>query len=272
MMIRGEYNMTINLKEKNGCISAILHKVMNIIIIAAIFFFIVWVEADAANFNYAIGLYGGLAPSIGNDLQSYRQYYQYGSQSGIDGINRTQDGYETTNIDRLLGLGWGISFKALLFENYQIRLAVNYVRGMWGGEGTTLYGGVPTILDCDYSFRMYDVPLTFGISIPFWKDVKISFNCGAAFAYGWYQNSFTENSTTTYKGKFSGRGYPLVILLEAEYFLTDKIAVTSSLSYYRGSTTLIEDDYDNDGDTDYARLNFTGYRFSLGAVYYFIAI
>lgn len=241
-------------------------------IIAVVLFFILPHAVNAANVNYAVGLYMGLAPSLGNDLQSYQQYYVYGSQSGIDGINRTQDGYETSNIDRLLGLGWGISFKALLFENYQIRLAVNYVRGMWGGEGTTLYGGAPNILDCDYSFRMYDVPLTFGISIPFWKDVKISFNCGAAFAYGWYQNRFTENYTTTYKGKFAGRAYPLVILLEAEYFFTDKIAATSSLSYYRGATTLVEDDHDADGNIDYARLNFTGYRFNLGAVYYFISI
>ncbi len=243
-----------------------------VLIIAVILFFAVSAEVWSANVNYAIGFYGGLAPSLGNDLQSLRQYYQYGSQSGVDGINRTQDGYETSTIDRLLGLGFGISFKILLFENYQIRLAGNYVRGMWGGEGTTLYGGVPTLLDCDYSFRMYDVPLTFGISIPFWKDVKISFNCGAAFAYGWYQNRFTENSTTTYKGKFAGRAYPLVILLEAEYFINDKIAVTSALSYYRGATGLIEDNYDSDGNIDYARLNFTGYRFNLGAVYYFISI
>lgn len=242
------------------------------IIIAAIFSFTVLSKAQAANVNYAIGFYGGLAPSLGNDLQSYRQYYQYGSQSGVNGINRTQDDYETTNIDSLLGLGWGISFKVLLFENYQIRLAANYVRGMWGGEGTTLYGGAPNVLDCDYSFRMYDVPLTFGISIPFWKDVKISFNCGVAFAYGWYQNRFTENFTTTYKGKFTGRAYPLVILLEAEYFFTSKIAVTSSLSYYRGATTLVEDTCDDDGNVDYARLNFTGYRFNLGAIYYFISI
>ncbi len=243
-----------------------------VLIVTAMLFFAVSAHIEAANVNYAIGVYGGLAPSLGDDLQSYLQYYRYGSQSGVDGINRTQDGYETSNIDRLLGLGFGISFKTLLFENYQIRIAVNYTRGMWGGEGTTLFGGVPTLLDCDYSFRMYDVPLTFGISIPFWKDVKISFNCGAAFAYGWYQNRFTENSATTYKGKFTGRGYPLVILLEAEYFINDKIALTSALSYYRGATKLIEDTYDDDGNIDYARLNFTGYRFNLGAVYYFISI
>ncbi len=226
----------------------------------------------AAPINYSIGLYVSLAPSIGNDLQSYRQYYQYGSQSGVDGINRTQDGYDTSNIDRLLGLGFGISCKALIFENYQIRLGVNYISGMWGGEGTTLYGGAPNLLDCYYTFRVYDIPLTFGISIPFWKDIKVSFNCGAAFAYARHQNKFTENSTTVYQGKFTGTGYPLVILLEAEYFVTDKIALTSALSYYRGSTTLIKDSYDDDSDIDYARLNFTGYRFNIGAVYYFISI
>ncbi|MCX7678329.1 MAG: hypothetical protein N2316_03840 [Spirochaetes bacterium] len=222
--------------------------------------------------NYAIGGYLGIAPSLGCDLQSMRQYYFYNSQSGIDGLNRTQEGYETKNGDRLLGLVGGISGKILIFENYQFRIAFNYASGILGGEGTTLYGSTPDLLEFRYSFRTIDIPFVFGIVIPFWKDIKVSFNCGTAFAYGWYTNSFTENGVTTYKGKFSGKAFPLTILLEAEYFITDKLAVTSSLSYYRGSSKLFTDEYDEDGDVDYARLNFSGYRYSIGVMYYFLSI
>jgi len=226
----------------------------------------------AVTVNGAMGIYGGFAPSLGNDLQSARQYYFYGSQSGVDGLNRSQEGYSTSNIDRLMGLSGGVMFKLLLMDNYQFRVAGNYTRSMAGGEGETVFDVGPIPLECEYSFIMYDAPVTFGISIPFWKDIKIIFSCGVAYAYATYTNKFTENSTTVYKGEFTGWGLPLVILLEGEYFLTNRLAVTSSLIYYRGSTKLIEDDITSDGFTDYARLNFTGYRYNAGVTFYFSPI
>lgn len=225
-----------------------------------------------APINYSIGIYLGLAPSLGNNLQSMRQYYQYGTASGSDGINRTQEGYDTQNSQRLLGLVGGVSGKVILYENYQFRIACNYTSGILGGEGTTLFGTNPDLLEFSYSFRTIDFPFTFGIVIPFWKDIKVSFNCGFALAYGWYTNSFIENRTATYRGEFAANSFPLMILLEAEYFINDKIAAISSLSYYRGSSKLIKDEYDEDGDIDYARLNFSGYRFHIGVMYYFFSI
>lgn len=221
--------------------------------------------------NFAVSIYGGFAPSLGNDLQSTYQYYEFGSQSGIDGMNRSADG--TSSIDRLMGLSGGIAFKLLFLDYYQVRIAGNYTRSMSGGDGTSMYNdGSDHIIECEYSFLMYDVPVTFGLSIPFWKDVKIAFSCGIAYAYATYSNEFEIDAATVVKGEFTGWGLPLVILLEGEYFVTEKIAVTSSLIYYRGSTKFIEDDTTSDGITDYAKLNFTGYRYNAGITFYFMTI
>ncbi|MBP7583746.1 MAG: hypothetical protein KBA61_06915 [Spirochaetes bacterium] len=225
---------------------------------------------SAATINSAVGIYGGIAPSLGNNLQSGVQYYIFDSQSGIDGMNRSTDG--TSSIDRLLGVSGGIAFKMLFMEYYQLRIAGNYTRSVSGGEGTSMYNdGADHLVDCEYSFLMYDVPVTIGLSIPFWKDIKIAFSCGLAYAYATYTNEF-DDGTTVYKGEFTGWGLPLVILLEGEYFVTDRIAVSSSLIYYRGSTKLIEDDTTSDGITDYAKLNFTGYRYNAGITFYFMTI
>lgn len=243
-----------------------------IYILALIAFMVMPSALMAVTVNGAMGMYGGFAPSLGNDLQSAYQYYVYGTQSGVDGLNRAQDGYSTSAIERLIGFGGGIMFKLLLMDNYQFRLGANYTKSTLGGEGETLFGATPTTLECKYGFTMYDVPLTFGISIPFWKDIKIVFSCGFAYAYAKYTNRFIENSTTKHKGTFTGWGLPLVILIEGEYFITDRLALSSSLVYYRGSSKFIEDGSTSDGVTDYARINFTGYRYNAGVSFYFWSI
>jgi hypothetical protein len=225
--------------------------------------------AAGATANVALSIYGGIAPSLGNDLQSTYQYYAYGTQSGIDGMNRSADG--TSSIDRLMGLSGGIAFKILFLEYYQLRVAGNYTRSMSGGEGTSMDPS-SQLVECEYSFLMYDVPVTFGLSIPFWKDVKIAFSCGLAYAYATYKNEFVIGGVTDSKGSFTGWGLPLVILLEGEYFITERVAATSSLIYYRGSTKLIEDGTTSDGVTDYAKLNFSGYRYNAGVTFYFMTI
>lgn len=227
--------------------------------------------AAGATANFALSIYGGFAPSLGDDLQSTYQYYAFETSSGIDGLNRSADG--TSSIDRLMGLSGGFAFKMLFLDYYQIRIAGNYTRSMSGGEGTSMFNNAGDhTVECEYSFLMYDAPVTFGLSIPFWKDVKIAFSCGIAYAYATYRNEFLVDGTTVIKGEFTGWGLPLVILLEGEYFVTEKVAVTSSLMYYRGSTKLIEDDTTSDGITDFAKLNFTGYRYNAGVTFYFMTI
>jgi hypothetical protein len=227
-------------------------------------------RAGAADANYAFGVYGGFAPSLGGNLHTAQHQSEFQSSTGIDGMNRALDGTDAGRMDRLAGLSMGMQVKALFYEYYQVRLAGNYTMAITGGEGTTVYGS-GTELDCEYSFWSYDIPLTFGLSIPFWKDIKIVFSCGAAFAYGRYEYDFESSAGTKWKGSFSGWAFPLVILLEGEYFLTNNIAVASSIAYYRGSSRVIEDGSDS-GGTDFARVNFNGYRVNFGMTFYFFPI
>ncbi|MEJ5363099.1 MAG: hypothetical protein WHV26_13665 [Spirochaetota bacterium] len=225
----------------------------------------------ASPFNQAISLYAGYIPSLGGNLYSYEQENTFGSATGIDGINKSQTGFSTSQIHRLIGATGGINFKVAMYDFFAIRIGANYFKNVWGGKGKTVYNnaGTDTLLECKYIFDGFDVPLTFGIVIPFYKDMKITFSCGVAYAWGRYKNKFESDAPLTYKGKFKGSAYPLVINTEGEYFINEKFAVSTSLSYYRGTTDVIKDSKKGDGNTDYAPIDFSGYRFLLGISYYF---
>ena len=49
-----------------------------------------------ATANYAVGFYAGIMPSPGGDLNSYVQIAKYNSSNGIDGINKSLDGFSTS--------------------------------------------------------------------------------------------------------------------------------------------------------------------------------
>ncbi|HDP79871.1 MAG TPA: porin OmpL1 [Spirochaetes bacterium] len=228
--------------------------------------------ADGSVMNYSVGLYGGFMPSAGGNLHSAAQEEYFSTTSGLDGINKSMDGYSTSEIKRLLAVTGGIELKAIFFDYFFARLAGNYTRSVLGGTGKTLYddAGTPTLLKCEYTYQSLDIPLTVGLSIPFWKDVTISFSCGAAYARGWTTNKF-ESSAGNMKGSFSGYTFPLVLLLEGDYFITKKLSLNSSLSYYKGSTRSIRDGKKSDAVEDYSRIDFTGYRFGFGVSYYFFS-
>lgn len=229
-----------------------------------------------ATANYAVGFYAGIMPSPGGDLNSYVQIAKYNSSNGIDGINKSLDGFSTSTINRPLGVTGGVEFKAIFFDYYFARVAGNYTRSVYGGKGKTVYDSdpgapfVPELLTAKYAITAYDIPITVGLCIPFWKDVKISFSCGFAVAYGDYTNSFKSTSNTD-KGSFSGWCYPLVLMLQGEYFLTETVSLSSSLSYYRGSTEILKDSKKSD-TVDFAKIDFSGYRINFGMAYYFYSI
>ena len=227
----------------------------------------------AEKVNYALGFYAGYAPSLGGNLHSSVQKNDFQSENGLDGMNRSQEGYSTSRINRLMGVAGGAEFKVLFYDYYQLRIAGNYVMAVYGGSGKTVYDDIRTTreLTCSYKFSQWDVPVTMGLSIPFWKDFKIAFGCGVAYANAVYQNKFSSD-TVERKGSFKGWGLPLVILLEGEYFFNDQFAVSSILSYYKGSSQVVKDGTTSDGSTDFARIDFTGYRFHLGVSYYFYSI
>jgi hypothetical protein len=229
------------------------------------------VPAAAAGVDLSTGAYFGIIPSMGGNLGSLMQESIYGSPGGIDGIQRSADGFDTDRIDRLLGITGGIKVRAFFAEYFAARVAGNYSRSVYGGKGKTVYFSTAVeSLECSYELTIIDIPLTVGLAIPFWKDMKISFTGGMAFAYGDYRNSFLSASARS-RGKFTGWGYPLVIMLEGDYYLTSKLSINAFLSYYRGTTRTLKDGYraDNDFTTDFAEIDFTGYRFGFGVSYFF---
>ena len=249
---------------------------------AAILFLGTAGRGHAMSFNVGMGVSGGFMPSMGDDLNSFVQQYYLNSYRGVDTINRSKTGYDTKKIDRLGGLTGGIDAKVLVEDYFLIRLGCNYTQSIMGGKGTTINstdsGATYHYLSCKYSMVIIDAPLTLGLSIPFWREVKISLSGGVAFAYGKYESSFkAPEAAVPYerKASFRGFGYPLVAILEGEFFINDRLAVCSKLSYYHGSTALLTDGTTSDttglggkGATDYAKINFTGYRFTMGISFY----
>ncbi len=245
-----------------------------------IFLLVIKPQLGAQRFNISGGIYGSYMPSMGGNLNSYNQVAYFDSNSGIDSINKSANGADTSNIDRLSGAFAGMDIKAVFFDYFMARLGINYGMSVAGGKGKTLINGGANYLKCNYSMKQLDSPLTVGVSVPFWKDFRISVSCGTAFAYAVYENKFQSDSTavpfsatqSTIKGKFTGWAFPLVILLQGDLFIAPDIALTSTISYYKGRTKVIKDSSDGDGNVDYASIDFTGYRFSLGVSYYFFSM
>ncbi len=234
----------------------------------------------AGTANYSMGFSAGIMPSYGGNLYSTTQAIVFDSNTGVDGINKSLSGFNTKEVQRLFGISCGVDFKAVFFDYFLLRVGGNYSMSVYGGEGKGMFddAGTETVLKCGYSMTSYDVPLTLGLVIPFWKDVKISFSCGLAYAYGQYKNDF-EWAAGERKGSFSGWALPLVLMLEGEYFIGEKFALKTTLAYYKGATETIKDGTSSDttglagaGAVDFAKIDFTGYRFSLGISYYFYSI
>ncbi len=261
-------------------------KMNNKIIITLLLLILTQTPLAAKKANYSIGANIGFAPSLGGNLESLnQQIYGFSTDGGIDGTNRSMEGMETEKIYRLFGFTGGAEFKTIIQDYFLIRLGASFSKGVFGGEGKTVItdGAGYYTMDCKYSFYEYDVPLTIGLAIPFWKDAMFSLSCGTAFAYAKYTNEFVSDDEYPdpfeRKGVFEDWGFPLVVIIQGEYFFLTNASLTSTISYYNGSTEVIKDSYDKDtegfggqGAVDFARINFTGYRFTFGISYYFYSI
>jgi hypothetical protein len=231
----------------------------------------------AKKVNYSIGACGGFAPSLGGNMDSVTQQ-NLGSNAGMDGMNRSMEDVETKNIDRLFGLTGGFEFKTIFQDFFLVRLGANFSSGVFGGGGKTVipYGADYYSMECKYSFFEFDVPLTIGLAIPFWKDMMFSLSCGTAYAYAKYKNEFVSEDAYPapfeLKGNFNGWGFPMVVIIQGEYFFLTNASLTSTISYYNGTTEVLKDSYDDDGDVDFTTIDFTGYRFTFGISYYFYSI
>ena len=156
------------------------------------------IPAYAGFMDYAGGICVGGMPSMGGDLHSSNQSVYFNvNNNGIDGINRKMDGYGTSDIDRLFGIYAGVEAKVIFLDYYMVRIGANYGKSIYGGNGKTVFTTDNTnyyLLECQYAYTEYDFPLIIGLAIPFWKDVKISLGCGAAFAMGKYENKFESET------------------------------------------------------------------------------
>ena len=212
-----------------------------------------------ASVEASLGFSAGYIPSMGGNLGSSVQSTQLGVDNGIDGINRSQDGTDTEMIGRLIGITGGGELKIIVFGNYLVRVGANYARSIYGGKGKTIDPWGNTV-KVEYAVWYYDFPFTLGISIPFWKDVRINLSGGIAYARGTSRNSF-RSPVLDSSASFTGWALPRVIILSGEYFLDGEVALMTSLSYYQGATELMT----NRGDM--GRVDFTGYRWNIGFSY-----
>jgi hypothetical protein len=249
-----------------------------IIIFAISFFLLISSVLSAEDFSISGSAFCGFIPSIGGNLNSRTQEIYFGSNSGIDGMNRSMDGYNTSKIERLTGINFGLGLRAIFYDYFLAAAGVNYSMSVFGGKGNSVYydGAGYNPLKCEYSFREYDFPITIGLSIPFWKDVRASVSCGTSIAYAEYKNKFESTATTdpfasqrSISGSFSGWAFPFVVIVQADYYIRPELSLTSAIYYYKGATKVLKDKADDDGNIDCASIDFTGFRFNLGVSYVF---
>jgi len=204
----------------------------------------------------------GLVPSMGGDLNSRVQEVDLGVTGGIEGINRSKDGLETERIKRLFGASAGAGFRAVFADYLLFSTGADFSMDFFGGEGSTLDSS-DNIVTAEYSMLTVGIPVTLGFSIPFWNDIRISFSGGVAPTYGIYKNSFSSAAPLDSSATFRGWGVPMIIVLTGEYLLTKKTGIVSSLTWCNGSTRMLK------GGQDYARIDFSGYRWNIGMLFYF---
>jgi hypothetical protein len=218
--------------------------------------------ADAAYPETGVGFYTGLAPAMGGSMNTYVQNTTLGVGSGIDSINREMSGRDTEEIDRLLGVVGGFEGKVIVLNYFMIRLGANYIKSFIGGTGKTLDLS-DELVTVKYSMWACDFPLTVGLSLPFWKDVRISLSGGIAYAYGSQSSSF-KSVTLDQSTSVKGWAIPLVFIMAGEHYLTNTLSLTSTISYYKGASRV-----KGDNGSDYGRVDFTGYRWTIGCFFSF---
>lgn len=212
----------------------------------------------------SVALFTGMYPTMGGNLHSAAQSDLLGINNGIADINRYTHGIDNERIDKLTGFAVGTEFRALIYNLLLFKAGINYSTSLLGGTGTStdLLGNS---LKVHYSMWTIDTPFLVGISYPFGERIRLSFCSGLALAYGSYSNSF-KSATVNSSATFSGWAIPLCVSFGGEYILNNNIALISSITYYKGRSGTIKD------KSDYASINFSGYRWQLGAAYYFTTV
>ncbi len=220
------------------------------------------VQLSAEKLNVSFGAMIGIAPDVGGNLHS-SQLEDIGVYNGVDDINRSADGKSTAKINKLLGSSIGFHLNTIIADYFLIYAGLQGTMSIWGGSGQTIDNDpAENLVNVKYSIWMIDLPLAFGLSIPFFHDGRISIAGGLDFMYVSMSNSI-KSDVENIESNFSGWAFPLVVIVSGEYFISKNTVLTTTLMYYRGETDILRDDH------DYANVDVSGYRIALGVSYYF---
>jgi len=203
----------------------------------------------------------GYSPAVGGSMSSGWQSENLGVSDGINDINRSEDGADTSTIETPVGFVAGIDLR-IIKNSFYCKTGIEYVNVVSGGEGRTIDPATGEIVDVKYSQWSLDVPVTIGIAILFWGESRIYLGGGAAFAYGTYSNSF-KSETLDHEGSFTGYAIPLVAEIGCEYMLNERISLGCDFKYLYGKSRVIDD------GSDYARVDFTGFHITASAALHF---
>jgi opacity protein-like surface antigen len=221
------------------------------------------VSAEVFASSVSIIFKGGFAPEIGGSMHTGWQAEHLDVYDGINDINRSKSGIKVSTIEKPVGAVAGAEAR-YTGDTLYFKTGADIVYSCAGGSGSTIndFGSGDEKVDVDYSLWFYYVPVTAGIVIDYWDEVRIFAGGGAAYAYGTFSSSFKSDSIE-YDASFSGYGIPLVAELGCEYILTDNAALFCGITYLYGRSSIIEN------GNDYTRIDFTSLSFTAGLIFFY---
>jgi opacity protein-like surface antigen len=221
------------------------------------------VSAEVFASSVSLIFKGGYAPEIGGSMHTGWQAEHLDVYDGINDINRSGSGISVSTIEKPVGAVAGAEAR-YAGDTLYFKSGIGIVYSCTGGSGSTVndFGAGDEKVDVDYSLWFYYVPVTAGIIIDYWDEVRIYAGGGAAYASGTFSSSFKSDSIE-HEASFSGYGIPLVAELGGEYIFAEHAALCCSVTYLRGRSSVIDD------GSDYARIDFTGFSFTAGILFFY---
>ena len=236
-----------------------MHKIIRI----TIFVFILIGALPVYSAEFASSIRIGFAPETGGSMHSGWQLEKLEVEQGIYDINRSRDGFQLSTIEAPLGFSAAFDLRLILDKVY-FKAGAGYNRVIAGGKGTTLDHSGTREVKVKYKQWSADFPVTAGVTLLFWGESRISLGGGAAFAYGNYSNSFKSvEPLFNHSASFTSYAFPLVAELSGEVFVSPGTSLICSIDHYYGRSKIVKD------GSDYARVDFSGTRFTAGMVKYF---
>ena len=208
-------------------------------------------------------LKGGFAPEMGGSMHTGWQAEHLDVYDGINDINRSKSGISVSTVEKPVGAVAGAEARytgdAIYFKS-----GAGIIYSSSGGKGSTVhdFGSGDEKVDVNYSLWFYYIPFTAGVIIGFWDEARIYAGGGAAYAYGTFSSSFKSDSIE-YEASFSGYGIPLVAEFGCEYLFARNAALSCNVTYLYGKSGVIEN------GTDYTRIDFSGFSFTAGLVFFY---